>query len=508
MKHYDVAIIGLGPVGSFTALLLEKYGLNVLAIDKEKDIYQLPRAVTISDQGFRMAQLVDIEEIYLNNSTELGGMSFVDGNLDLIGGSIDLEGLITANGWPPSRMFHQPFTDKAIRERLNDSKVTILLESELKNIKNGEDRVEIHIEDANSEEHSYCTCNYLIGSDGGSSEVRKLLKITQKDLEYNRDWVVIDVELNGKNRLSEKALQVCDSERLATYIPAHLPYRRWEFIIHEHEDKREFLDDKKVQGLIGKWLEPDEYKIIRKAVYQFHSVIADNFRKGNCFLIGDAAHQAPPFMGEGMMSGYRDAANLSWKIALTIKNQLNEDLLDSYEIERKPHSEFVVRNSAGIGELMDAYARFENPSEVPEELVQRGYGSFILPDLNKGFFYGGIADSSMGAGQIFPQPVEYIDNAIIERMDKIFGNGFSLVSMDKIDLSLEEENFLKELECNLVILEDIFVANNPWLKSFMQLGDVFVIRPDRYVYGSSNESVTVEMLLEDLKKKVKGINTD
>ena len=355
---------------------------------------------------------------------------------------------------------------------------------------------------------SYCTCNYLIGSDGGSSEVRKLLKITQKDLEYNRDWVVIDVELNGKNRLSEKALQVCDSERLATYIPAHLPYRRWEFIIHEHEDKREFLDDKKVQGLIGKWLKPDEYKIIRKAVYQFHSVIADNFRKGNCFLIGDAAHQAPPFMGEGMMSGYRDAVNLSWKIALTIKNQLKEDLLDSYEIERKPHSEFVVRNSAGIGELMDAYARFENPSEVPKELVQKGYGSFILPDLNKGFFYGGKADSSMGAGQIFPQPVEYIDNAIIERMDKIFGKGFSLVSMDKIDLSIEDENFLKELECNLVILEDIFVANNPWLKSFMQLGDVFVIRPDRYVYGSSNESVTMQMLLEDLKKRVKGINTD
>ena len=93
-------------------------------------------------------------------------------------------------------------------------------------------------------------------------------------------------------------------------------------------------------------------------------------------------------------------------------------------------------------------------------------------------------------------------------MDKIFGKGFSLVSMDKIDLSLEDKNLLKELECNLVILEDLFVANNPWLKSFMQLGDVFVIRPDRYVYGSSNESVTVQMLLEDLKKKVKGINTD
>ena len=190
--------------------------------------------------------------------------------------------------------------------------------------------------------------------------------------------------------------------RSSDFIYPHNLSHDEEFIIHEHEDKESFLDDKTIHELIDKWLKPEEYKIIRKAVYQFHSVIAKNFQKGNCFLIGDAAHQAPPFMGEGMMSGYRDAVNLSWKIAASIKNKLNTNLVDSFEIERIPHSRFVVKNSAGIGELMEAYAEAETPEEVSQDLVQKGYGSFILPNLTKGLFFGGKADESMNAGEIFP----------------------------------------------------------------------------------------------------------
>ena len=237
MNDFDVVIVGLGPSGSMAALLLDSYGIKVLAVDKEKDIYPLPRAVTISDQGFRMSQLVGIEDIYLQNSTELGGASFVNKDLEVIGGSIDLKGLISANGWPPVSLFHQPYTDIAIRQKLHTSNVKILLEHEFvclsdedENIRgkflNSKDNIEIEF-----------SCKYLIGADGGSSNVRKQLEISQLDLEYNRDWIVIDVELNGENRLGDKALQVCDKGRLATFIPSHLPFRRWEFLIHENEDK-------------------------------------------------------------------------------------------------------------------------------------------------------------------------------------------------------------------------------------------------------------------------------
>ena len=249
-QDFDVAVIGLGPAGSLTALLLESYGLKVIAIDRDQDIYSLPRAVTISDQGLRIAQTASIEDIYLSNSTELGGAGFVDKDLEIIGGALDLKGVVTSNGWMPSRMFHQPLTDKAIREKLQKTTATILLEHELIDIEDETTHVNFSIRDLKNKLDLQFTSRYLIGSDGGSSSVRKLLEISQEDLNYNRDWVVVDIELKVENRLDDKALQICDPKRLCTYIPSHLPYRRWEFIINEGEDKKEFLMDKKIKSLI------------------------------------------------------------------------------------------------------------------------------------------------------------------------------------------------------------------------------------------------------------------
>ena len=502
MNHFDVAIIGIGPAGSMAALLLESYGMRVLCIDKEKDIYNLPRAVTVSDQGFRMSQLAGIEDIYLKNSTILGGAYFSDKNLEIIGGSIDLKGFVSANGWPASSLFHQPYTDRDIRNKLENSNVEIILEHEFISLDQNKESVSFKTINLNNQEEKDFTSRYLIGSDGGSSVVRKQLGISQEDLNYNRDWVVIDVELNEPDKLGDKLIQVCDKERLATFVPSHLPFRRWEFIIHEHEDKESFLDDKTIHELIAKWLQPEEYKIIRKAVYQFHSVIAKNFQKGNCFLIGDAAHQAPPFMGEGMMSGYRDAVNLSWKIAASIKNKLNTNLVDSFETERIPHSRFVVKNSAGIGELMEAYAEAETPEEVSQDLVQKGYGSFILPNLTKGLFFGGKADESMNAGEIFPQPVEYYNKEVVKRMDHILGKNFSLISKSPLEISEDHYEFLDLIECKLVILEKKYIEKNPWMKSFMEKDRAFLVRPDRYIFGSTNSNISIDMLINDLKMRI------
>ena len=281
-----------------------------------------------------------------------------------------------------------------------------------------------------------------------------------------------------------------------------MPFRRWEFIIYEDEDKNDFENDKKIQELIGRWLEPDEYKIIRKAVYQFHSVLADNFRKGNCFLIGDAAHQNPPFMGEGMMSGYRDAFNLAWKISYVINNNFSPILLDSYQEERRPHANFVVENSAGIGELMDAYANANDPEDVPEELVAKGYGSFILPNLDEGLFFGGKALDSMAAGQIFPQIVLYKDGVIEERKDHLLGNGFSFISKNKIKILDHHKEFLDQLNCKFITVEADVLESNPWVSGFLELGDTFVIRPDKYIYGCSSNNVLLEEIIDDLKARM------
>ncbi len=504
MNHdYDVAIIGLGPVGSFAALLLEKRGLKVLAIDKDKEIYSLPRAVSISDQGLRMAQEVDIDEIYIDNSSEVGGAGFVDENLNFIGEAINLKGFTTPNGWAPMRLFHQPYTDKEIRKKIQETSINTLLHHELLNVKNREKDVLFTIKNLGDSTEVECTSKYLIGADGGSSSLRKLLKISQEDLHYNRDWVIVDVELTVPNRLEDKAIQVCDPERIGTFIPAHLPFRRWEFIIYEDEDKNDFNDDKKIQGLISSWLNPNEYKIIRKAIYQFHSVLAHDFRKGNCFLMGDAAHQNPPFMGEGMMSGYRDAFNLAWKISYVLNNGFSDVLLDSYQEERRPHAKFVVENSAGIGELMEAYAQASDPNEVPKELVAKGYGSFVLPNLDEGLFYGGKALDSLAAGQLFPQIVVYEDGEISERKDCLFGDGFTLISQHEISISDSHRDFLNKLNCNYLILDKEIIDSNPWVNGFLELGNTFIVRPDKYIYGCSGNDVSLEQIIEDLKIRMK-----
>ena len=500
MEKFDVIVVGLGPSGSLASLLLNSYGLKVLAIDKAKDIYPLPRAVTISDQGLRIAQLVGIEDIYLDNSTELGGACFVDGNLDLIGGTIDLKGYTSSNGWPASRLFHQPYTDQAIREKLQKSNVKVLLGHELSEIENKNNNVHISVEDLNINKKFKYSSKYLLGSDGSNSLVRKLLNISQKDLSYNRNWVVVDIKLNGENKLGDKVIQICDKKRLATFVPSHLPFRRWEFLVHDNEKKDDFLDNKKIKKLISKWLKADEYEIIRKAVYQFHSVIAEKFQNGNCFLIGDAAHQSPPFMGEGMMSGYRDVVNLCWKIALTIKLNLKEELLKTYEKERIPHSRFVVENSAGIGELMEAYAEAEDPNKVPKELIKKGYGSFILPDLKEGLFFGGVADEEMKSGTLFPQPIQYSNKKIDVRLDRLLGKGFCLISSGEHISNKENMEFLKNIDCKFLVLKKEIISKNPFLKSLMKNDKVFLVRPDRYIFGSTTSDVSLDCLVGNLKQ--------
>ena len=268
------------------------------------------------------------------------------------------------------------------------------------------------------------------------------------------------------------------------------------------EDKIEITKDSKIHELLRPWLEPSEYEIVRKAVYEFHSVLSEDFRKGNCFLLGDAAHQNPPFMGEGMMSGYRDAVNLAWKMALVVNKGIHKDILDTYQEERKPHAKFVVENSAGIGELMEAYAAAEDPNTVPQELVAKGYGSFVLPDLQEGLFYQGKADQSKGAGQLLPQPVKMENGEISERLDILLGSGFALVSKKEILLQGEDQNFMSLLNTALVVLDQDMLDQNIWLTAFLELGEVFLIRPDKNVFGSTSDKVSLEDLIDDLRNQI------
>jgi 2-polyprenyl-6-methoxyphenol hydroxylase-like FAD-dependent oxidoreductase len=497
---YDAIVIGLGPVGSFMALKLEKYGLKVLAIDKEKDIYPLPRAVSISDQGMRMHQSLDLENIYYKNSDAPGGAGFVDENLEFIGEPMTMKGLNTPNGWPPMRFFHQPYTDREIRNKLLNSSCDILVEHELLDI-NDSSESSCSIKNLNTNETIDYEFKYLIGADGANSKVRELKNIKQEDLNYDRDWIIIDIELLTEKGLGEFAIQICDPKRIGTFIPTHSPFKRWEFEIHDDDNVEEFSSDENINKLLLPWLEPKEYKILRKAIYQFHSVLAEEFQKDNCFLIGDSAHQNPPFMGEGMMTGCRDAENLAWKINMDFKYKL-PNLLENYQVERKEHARYIVENSLGIGLLMEAYAHTKNKDDVPAELVAKGYGSFIIPPLDEGIFYEGKSNPESMSGQLFPQPVKIDDGEVIERCDFLLGNFFAIVSRNDFVLSEDEKKFLSSINSKILILDSELVDSNMWMSTMVQEDKVYIVRPDKYIFGSTNENISLSNLIEDLKTRI------
>ena len=192
-SRYDAIVIGLGPVGSFMALKLEQRGMKVLAIDKEKDIYPLPRAVSMSDQGMRMHQSLYLDDVYIRNSDIPEGAGFVDENLEFIGDPMIMKGLNTHNGWPPMQFFHQPYTDREIREKLLNSNCDVFVGHELTDIDDADQITKCAITNLQNNEVFNLECRYLIGADGANSEVRDSFGITIQMDTYNQSCLVASV---------------------------------------------------------------------------------------------------------------------------------------------------------------------------------------------------------------------------------------------------------------------------------------------------------------------------
>jgi len=503
--EYDVVVVGLGPAGTLASLLLNKSNIKILGIDRDQEVFGLPRAVTIDDEGFRTVQRLGLEHIYESNSTPTNGAYFLDNKQKVLSGAEFPENFMTKHAWHPASMFHQPYTDSSLRKELLRSKVDVKLGYELQTLEKKNEKYCLKILNLSSGETEECLTKYIIGADGASSQVRKLNKIDQEDLDYDKEWLVVDVELLQENKLPNYAAQICDPKRISTYIPSHLPFRRWEFILLDGEKKEDMEKEEVIHELIKPWLDPKEYKIIRSAVYRFHSLISRKFQKGNSFLIGDAAHQNPPFMGQGMMSGYRDALNLSWKLSSVIKGILPEKTLESYEEERLPHSRFVVDGSAAIGRLMSAYAEAiekGKSSDVSEELVQRGYGSYSLPPLTSGILFKGKHDPEIFSGEHFPQIIRVENKKCIEKKDNLLGESFCLISENKIILDKEDADFLSQIDTSIVVLEKWMIEQNRWIASIIERNKIFLVRPDRIIFGSTSDDQGLRELIKDLKNRL------
>ncbi len=351
-----VVIVGAGPVGVTAATLLGKYGVDCLILDRWDDVYPQPRAVHLDDEIYRVLVRIGIAEPFAAVSRPTRGLQLIDRNHRVLA-VLDRAADHGRHGHPQANMFDQPELEHLLRTNLKDqTTVSLRGNVEVTDVaQDGQGRVRVDFTDQLTGEHESVLATYVLGCDGANSVVRTAIGSTMEDLKFEQRWLVIDVDSMVELDQWEGVHQVCDPGRAATYMRIGDTRYRWELRLLEGETAADFESIEAVRPLIGPWVEGiacDQLELVRVAEYHFRAQLADRWRDRNVFLLGDAAHLTPPFIGQGLCAGVRDSMNLSWKIAGVVSGDLPESVLDTYEVERKPHARALIQLAKLIGVSM------------------------------------------------------------------------------------------------------------------------------------------------------------
>jgi 3-(3-hydroxy-phenyl)propionate hydroxylase len=331
-----VAIVGLGPTGAVLANLCGLHGLRVVVFERSPDPYPQPRACHLDAEIARVLDQCGLGEQLRELLTVSAGMEYVgpDGRRLFSFEGFEREPLL---GWHEDYVFIQPEIDTMVRNGVSRFPM-----------------VDVRLGvDAPPAEQLLEMADRVVACDGATSSVRRQLGVPLVDLGYDQEWLVVDVSLRpdaGYLHLPDIIQQVCDARRPTTFVPSHARHRRWEFQLASGEQADPW-------ELLAPWgVTPQQADLVRAVPYRFHALVAAQWAGGpdhRVQLAGDAAHQMPPFMGQGMCSGIRDAANLAWKLAAAAADPGAASLLHTYELERRPHVEAVTHLSIQAGRLLD-----------------------------------------------------------------------------------------------------------------------------------------------------------
>ena len=467
---FDVVIVGLGPTGGTLANLLAINNLSILILEKEASLYNLPRAVHFDDEVMRVFQTIGISDSLSKKLIINKGTKFLDENGKLL---LDWPRpkIITENGWYPSYRFHQPDLERSLRYKLKKfDKVVSLQNCEVFKTVNKKNFTEVHYKNTKINKINSVKSKYIIGCDGANSFIRNEMKTELENLGFEQRWAVIDLILKTKNvNLPDRTIQYCNAKRPATYCRNVGRRRRWEIALKDNESSKTFFDEKRLWKFLSKWVSPDEVEIERKTVYTFQSAIAKSWREGRMFLVGDAAHLTPPFMGQGMCAGIRDASNLAWKISICCTKGHSENLLNSYQSERSSNVRDYINTAMKMGELLNSIGG----SEVSDTVFVQPDGTIkmntIKPQLGKGL--GECED--INRGKIFPS----FKSDFGRDIDNIFACDPILITNKKIN---KKELRIKSYDCSDIPGMEVI------LKKFKT--NTLIIRPDRFILASTQKN--------------------
>ena len=478
---YDVVLLGYGPVGATLGNLLVQQGLRVALVEREAGIYPLARAGHFDAEIMRVFQGIGVADEVERATDVTHAMRFVDADGALLmewrrgGGKGPL-------GWVSDYMFYQPAMERTLREQLMRSdRASEFSQHDAYALEVHDDHAVVLAEDTQNNQLVRIAGRYVVGCDGARSLVRRIIGGAQEDLGFKQRWLVVDVVQARDLGLERVSTQHCNPKRPMYASCGAMGLLRWEIMVNEGDDVLELTSEDSVWNLIENSVRPirrGDGTIVRKAIYTFEALLADHWRGDRLLIAGDSAHRTPPFLGQGMCAGIRDAANLAWKLALVCQGRAPERLLDTYASERHPHVRAFIQGAIAAGQLI----QMRDPAQLAERLRDMRVNPKTYAPPNPALGPGLAADYGQGTlGRQIAQP-EWDGTALDDRL----GHGFALVFrhgwLDASAHSRFATSWPSLRLCELPADQGALLETHG--------APALLVRPDRYVHATLQSEAT------------------
>ena len=496
----EVAILGAGPVGLTIANYLSKQGIEVTVVEQLDHLIDYPRAIGIDDESLRTIQSLGLVDQVLPHTTPNHAMRFLTPKGRCFA---DIQPLTREFGFPRRNAFIQPQVDRVLLDGLKQyEKTQVLFSRHLTHFSQDANGVTLNIKDKDGNEEAI-HAQYLIACDGGNSIVRRTLGIAFDGETAPNQWIVIDIE---NDPLATPHIYLC-CDPVRPYVSAALPHgiRRFEFMVMPGETQEQLSQPESIAQLLSKVLPTtDGIEVIRQRVYTHNARLADRFRVDRILLAGDAAHIMPVWQGQGYNSGMRDAFNLAWKVALVVQGKAGDELLDSYQIERKDHAKAMIDLSVMAGHVLAppkkwqgfvrdgiAYAlNYIKP--IKQYLLEMRFKP--MPKYHDGALLATKVPNSP-IGKMFVQPQVQLESGKNVLLDEVLENDFAILAWGvdpKWGLSEESIQKWQKLGVKFIQVIPAVQLNNPARQKYegvITVGDLGT--EIRTWFGKTTESVTI-----------------
>lgn len=514
----DVAIVGFGPVGQVLTALLGRAGHTVGCFERHGQCYTLPRAIRLDGEAMRLFTRLGIRDEIDAEVMPVSAYEWFGADGELIV-HMDMSAP-QPSGFEHSYLFYQPVTEAAL-SRAAASAPSAVIERGwvVETLVQHDDYVELTMRQADPIGNAVpggpthqVRARYVIGADGANSIVREQSNISRHDQGFAEYWLVVDVRPYDITALDHlpKAAQFCDPRRPSAVMANGRTYRRWEFMLLPDERPEDFIKAERAWELLAPFIAPTDGELIRHAVYQFRSLTADTMRAGRVLLAGDSAHLMPPFMGEGMNSGLRDAVNLAWKLDLVLRGVAPDQILDSYTTERIPQNEAAIAMSIQMGQVscvLDVAQAAERDAALRAQAFRPPPP---LPGMLAGIVDERTDDTISGDYAVNGR---FSDGEVQGWADDVLGTGFSIVTTRQHPADIldpEQLDFLSQVGCSYGSLDsdhpghlqDVDGRFSAWLaENGMQ---AVIVRPDGYTFGGVADVADLPELVDELRDRITG----